>query len=238
MAYTMTDSSLLLLRRESLDAGESFLMEKLLALFNLSAFLLSIVITHTSLRSIIIKMITVFLFATMGISCLCMHLWCPEVQVFGGERRRIRDASGNVPAAEAAAETVDNDGYFRTPFVPFLPCFGIFFNWYLIAQLEMLSIMLLLGFLALCTIFYYVYSIRHSVLGKSTNIGVNNYKAVTSKLGMELRDVPQSKGDERFASNALAGSDEEAYDDGVYDVTSERHQLLLVRHNSLPVGSK
>ena len=41
--------------------------------------------------------------------------------------------------------------HFQTPLVPFLPCLGIFFNWYLIAQLEKYGMALLglyIGFVA------------------------------------------------------------------------------------------
>eukprot|EP00540_Astrosyne_radiata_P008108 CAMPEP_0116830650 /NCGR_PEP_ID=MMETSP0418-20121206/4878_1 /TAXON_ID=1158023 /ORGANISM="Astrosyne radiata, Strain 13vi08-1A" /LENGTH=239 /DNA_ID=CAMNT_0004459771 /DNA_START=66 /DNA_END=785 /DNA_ORIENTATION=- len=44
--------------------------------------------------------------------------------------------------------------FFETPLVPFIPCLGIFCNWYLIAQLHISGLLLLLGYILLITILY------------------------------------------------------------------------------------
>jgi len=58
--------------------------------------------------------------------------------------------------------------FFSTPFVPYLPCLGIFVNWYLIAQLDVSGILLLLLYIGLTVGLYLMSCARHSV-GHRTN---------------------------------------------------------------------
>ncbi|KAF4039584.1 AA permease C-terminal domain-containing protein [Phytophthora infestans] len=52
---------------------------------------------------------------------------------------------------------------FRAPFVPFAPCVAIFFNWFLFAQMDGMSVLLILLWLLLAVVVYFSYS-RHQSL--------------------------------------------------------------------------
>jgi len=52
---------------------------------------------------------------------------------------------------------------FAAPFVPFFPCFGIAFNWYLIAELSWQGILEIVGYILLAVLTYCCYGYWHSV---------------------------------------------------------------------------
>jgi hypothetical protein len=62
---------------------------------------------------------------------------------------------------------------FKTPLMPGWPCVAIFVNWYLIAQLELVGIGVLLLYMSLVTVFYFLYSAKHSVISKKMYGGIN-----------------------------------------------------------------
>ena len=110
----------------------------------------------------------------MIISILCLIKWCPRSKVFGGATRSTGGAhyhKGKIRSTSA------DDGYFRTPFVPFLPCIGIVVNWYLISQLELVGIGFLITFLGLTTLYYFAYAGQHSIVGNS---GDDNFNRTVS----------------------------------------------------------
>jgi hypothetical protein len=87
------------------------------------------------------------------ISCIFFLIrCCPRSKVFGASAH-----------SQLCIKKSSDDGYFRTPFVPVLPCLGIFVNWYLISQLELAGVILHLSFLALSTLYYFIYAIHYSV---------------------------------------------------------------------------
>jgi hypothetical protein len=55
------------------------------------------------------------------------------------------------------------DDYFEIPFVPHLLCFGNFLNWYLIAQMDYIGILLLAAYLAIAALLYFCYGAQNSV---------------------------------------------------------------------------
>ncbi|GMF58407.1 unnamed protein product [Phytophthora fragariaefolia] len=57
---------------------------------------------------------------------------------------------------------------FRAPFVPFAPCIAIFFNWFLFAQMDGLSVLLILLWLFLAVVVYFGYSRHHSLAFQQT----------------------------------------------------------------------
>ena len=65
-----------------------------------------------------------------------LYLYCPKPASFGGQ------------------EGADN-GYFRTPFVPFWPLIGIATNWYLISQLDWIGDLSLILLLSLTSAYYF-----------------------------------------------------------------------------------
>ncbi|KAE8992376.1 hypothetical protein PR003_g21117 [Phytophthora rubi] len=60
-------------------------------------------------------------------------------------------------------ETEVETSTFRAPFVPFTPCVAIFFNWFLFAQMDGLSVLLILLWLLLAVAVYFGYSRHHSL---------------------------------------------------------------------------
>ncbi|ETO75231.1 hypothetical protein F444_09143 [Phytophthora nicotianae P1976] len=65
-------------------------------------------------------------------------------------------------------ETEDQVSTFRAPFVPFAPCVAIFFNWFLFAQMDGLSVLLILVWLMLAVVVYFSYSRFHSLAFQQT----------------------------------------------------------------------
>lgn len=166
VAFVFTDTSLLLLRRESpldKEGNDTYLVEKLVVAFNLFSFIFSMKVSHPYVlfgNITLDKFMTGFLFVGMIGSCLCMAIWCPETKIFGCEKRRRPSFSSSGSCEQ------DEDGFYKTPFLPFLPCLGIFVNWYLISQLEFIGVMLLVFFLVLCGIYYFMYGIKNSLLAE------------------------------------------------------------------------
>jgi len=146
-ALSLTDTSLILLWYPS-PKDQPGLSETVMSTFHASALLTGIVLSHFA-ASRAGKTVAAIFFLLMIASMIILVIRCPRVQTFGK-----RHHPG--PAATQS-------DYFVTPFMPILPCFGIFVNWYLISQLEMAGIMLHLGFLALTVLYYVFYAIEHSV---------------------------------------------------------------------------
>uniref|UniRef100_K3WG01 Cationic amino acid transporter C-terminal domain-containing protein n=1 Tax=Globisporangium ultimum (strain ATCC 200006 / CBS 805.95 / DAOM BR144) TaxID=431595 RepID=K3WG01_GLOUD len=60
-------------------------------------------------------------------------------------------------------ENEDDKPTFAAPLVPFAPCVAIFFNWFLFAQMEATSVVLIVLWLLLALAVYVAYSARHSL---------------------------------------------------------------------------
>ena len=153
IAFAMTDASLVLMRYDSPDDNEG-LVDRLLSWFNFASFVFSVAITH--FWGSLLGKITSFVFALKLIHCLYELAYkCTPAQTFGGKTRKSHDGSENM--------SMSSNAYFKTPLMPYIPCLGMFVNWYLIAQLELLGISLLLVFLVAVCIFYFSYGRRNSV---------------------------------------------------------------------------
>ncbi|TDH68006.1 hypothetical protein CCR75_003828 [Bremia lactucae] len=61
-----------------------------------------------------------------------------------------------------------DESTFRAPLVPFTPCVAIFFNWFLFAQMDGMSILLILLWLLLAVVVYFSYSRFHSLAFQQT----------------------------------------------------------------------
>ncbi|KAF1326877.1 Amino acid-polyamine-organocation, partial [Globisporangium splendens] len=72
-----------------------------------------------------------------------------------------RDAASTARANEDEEE--DDKPSFEAPLVPFAPCVAIFFNWFLFAQMEVTSVVLIALWLLLALAVYVGYSTRHSL---------------------------------------------------------------------------
>lgn len=146
-AFSVTNCSLIVMRRDS-PLQRPMLLEKILLAFNGFAWLSCLVLVH-GMASSAGKVIAVSLtLATAGVGYAISWL-CPVSAVFGGRRA-------------VAAHWNDRVKYFRTPMVPFIPLLGTFANYYLIAQLEILGIILLFLYFALATALYFKYGAKNS----------------------------------------------------------------------------
>lgn len=150
-ALSMTGTSVILLWHETPNQPNSGLTERLMFSFHGAAWITSIVLTNF-LHFRYGKLIAVIgTFAMIVISC-CIFFLCPRSDIFGGHRERYRQE-----------KLRRDDGYFRTPFVPFWPCVGIFSNWYLISQLSVVGVSGFMGILALASFYYFYYAQHHSM---------------------------------------------------------------------------
>ncbi|KAJ8561745.1 hypothetical protein ON010_g7935 [Phytophthora cinnamomi] len=78
------------------------------------------------------------------------------------------EKEGSSNAAEDDDETDSETSTFRAPFVPFSPCVAIFFNWFLFAQMDAMSVLLILLWLFLAVVVYFGYSRHHSLAFQQT----------------------------------------------------------------------
>ena len=148
MAFSMTNSSLILMRHESSD-GNPHLLQWTLFRFNLLSFITGLIIKHL-IEFMIGKVFIFITFCLTWRECIQISRNCPKVLIFGGKSA----SNDSVPMSQ--------ENFFTTPFVPFLPCLGIFVNWYLIAQLELLGMLFFMLYIGLAIIYYFGYSVRNS----------------------------------------------------------------------------
>lgn len=144
-ALTLTDTSLLYMWHYDDSSSHRHLFCWLVLLFHLSCFCTSMAVMHLA-ESSVGQVATMVGTACSLFSVLGIYFCCPRSSVFGGVRgeQSYRDNNNRV-----------DDGYFRTPFLPFWPCAAIFINWYLIAQLEMEGLLGFLGVVALASLYYF-----------------------------------------------------------------------------------
>ena len=155
VAFSMTNSSLLLLRLESPDTSEG-LLEKLLTCFNIMCFVTSLMLNYIC-TSLIGKILTGMCCVLTLTICILLKQWCPAASYFGGKTRRSTTQHMTVGFRSVEEE------YFKTPLLPFLPCLGIAVNWYLIAQLQWTDLVLLALFLSMTVVFYFSFGFQFSV---------------------------------------------------------------------------
>ena len=123
ISFCMTDSSLVLLRHES-PKSRPGLVEKLLGLYNLTAFVTGVALTHF-LHNTVGALVAILSGGTMVMCLKMLYTDCPPVSVFGGKKRESKRLASQI-------KTMDSEDYFTTPFLPFVPCLGIFVNWYVV----------------------------------------------------------------------------------------------------------
>jgi APA family basic amino acid/polyamine antiporter len=210
LAFCLTDSSLILMRTESPDT-EPFKVERMLLLFNLASLLFGVTMSHFFhfFLGKILMVLSVFqLFKSFG------GIWfgCNTAQHFGGKTRRYY--------GDRCAD-IEENAYFKTPLLPFVPCFGIFINWYLIGQLEVYGICLLLGFIFAVTLFYFSYSRHHSV----GNNGGWNEDGTPRRIDNFTTDH-----NENFEGSELMNCD---YDDNDDENSSSRKMLKSDSQNDI-----
>jgi APA family basic amino acid/polyamine antiporter len=180
-AMSMADSSLILLWHEPVSHPDSDLAEQLLLSFHIAAIVTSFAFTKLSDS----WFGTALAYAAGGcmIALACgIYFFCPKSDIFGGRSSRHVYHKDQVRTEE---------GYFRTPFLPFLPCLAIFVNWFLIAQLEFIGLVGLICYLGFAVLYYFAYAAHHSV-GNTTGWGHNP----AMQSNGEEKDRPLSTSDE------------------------------------------
>lgn len=98
------------------------------------------------------KVIAILALVAAAFTCYLVFRWCPKASTFGGRGLHYHDD-----------QLCKDEGYFKTPGVPFLPCAAVFVNWYLILQLDLLGIGALLLAIAVAISYYFLYGAFHSV---------------------------------------------------------------------------
>ncbi len=145
VAFSMTDSSVILLRHTNPDEKQ-YLLEHLLTSFHLVSFTIGLLVSKTKNESIVIHIIMILLSLLLVWITHQIVTRCPKSCVMFGT-------------------PTNNNGqyYFQTPMVPYLPLMGIWINWYLIAQLEISGLLLLLLYMGGAVLFYFQYGVHHSI---------------------------------------------------------------------------
>ncbi|CAB9516174.1 affinity cationic amino acid transporter 1 [Seminavis robusta] len=152
LAFSMTNSCLILLRCESsCHATKPQLVEHHLVLYNLLSLITGLLLVHHD-GAWGPWLTCVALLATLGVlGSLTMQ--CPKSSSFGGSIVRQHHDT-----------TTNEDGFFQTPLVPYLPCAGIFINWCLVAQLELSGLLFLALYLGGAVTLYLCFG-KHTGLG-------------------------------------------------------------------------
>jgi APA family basic amino acid/polyamine antiporter len=149
-ALSLTDTSLVLLWYDSPE-DDSALLEWLMFSVHIGSLVASVAFTHyvhlwPGTIAAILGAFSAIL-ATQAIHSRCMR----SNSFKGHQRWHLKETP------------MSNDGYFRTPWLPFWPCTGIFVNWYLVAQLNFMGVAGLAIFLGMATIYYFAYARYHAI---------------------------------------------------------------------------
>ena len=143
VAFSMTDSSLVLLRRSSPTPGH---LERCLIAYNGFCLVTSLLwMHHGDSASGLLKVANgILTLATFG-SAIYMTWSCPAAPQCGSGLFTTQNSSST------------DATYFATPFVPLIPCLGMAVNWMLIAQLEVVGLWLLALYLGLSIAAYWFF---------------------------------------------------------------------------------
>lgn len=206
LAFSMANTSLVLLRFESPDSSPG-LLELLLIWFNVLCFVSSLMFNYMC-TSFIGKILTGICCSLTLMICILLKQWCPAAAYFGGKTRRSTTQHITVGIVSVEEE------YFRTPLLPFVPCLGIFINWYLIAQLQWTDLMLLALFLTMAVLFYFSFGYYYSVgnnggwdtydsCGLSIHSDMNSPKIMCDDYGYRLGVVSIEEDDGSDSTQGL-----------------------------------
>jgi amino acid transporter len=131
VAFSLTDSSLVLLRRAS-PVDRPGLLERCLIVYNGLCFTTALAWMNHGNSKGLSEFGPALLTVATAACAIYMTYQCPPSARFGGSILQF-DAVVHSNAQE----------YFSTPWVPFIPCLGMAVNWALIAQLEAVGLWLL-----------------------------------------------------------------------------------------------
>lgn len=150
---SLTDTCVIMLWHEPANDPESPLTCNLMMVFHAAALAAGLLVTHCNNTTWGYLFIVVCVIIMIS-ACWAITKYCPRCPVFGGRRNHYHES-----------DLLREQGFFATPFVPLLPCLAISINWYLIAQLDLLGIGMLMGFLALAVITYL--AAQHTSVGNA-----------------------------------------------------------------------
>lgn len=176
----LTDSSLILMWHATPQSRRA---DTLLLWYHICALTTALLLTYLFDHAIGRLLVIFFAGSTVSLS-LFIHQWCPQSTTFGGH-------------APANGVAKDDDGYFRTPLVPFWPCLGIFINWYLIVQLEIAGILSMIGILCCSSIIY----ILNGKNGNHVDEDDDQQESSSSSGALELDTLVRDRGVERRSSD-------------------------------------
>jgi len=140
LSFNLTNSSLIAVRRVNLsNPGRC---KSLLVAYNVLAFVGAMLLNYCDLGSpeVVAPGVVVFLVIYVAYS---IATTCPE------------------------ADDPWKDIQYRVPYMPFCPLFGIFVNYFLVAQLAWWGLLMIFGYFAIGITFYLIYGIHNSVGNKN-----------------------------------------------------------------------
>lgn len=225
VAFSLTDASLVVLRRESppTDPG---LLERYLIWYNVFCFLTAILITHEKML-VVQSALAAFTALSAAITLAFMTLRCPPSLHFGGNILQWTQ-SCNVANSAPYPES----DYFQTPWVPFVPCLGMAINWYLIAQLEVFGLFLLGLYLGVVVLLYLVFCLNGSAPSWANTVARTDYQSVG-----ESNKSPSSGSDDAIS---LIGIHHHSFGNGreTHSSFSERDGIMNFSPGSLATRTK
>lgn len=195
IAFCLTDSCLILMRQESPDHSPA-LLKRVLMLYNGLCCAMALSWTHGKSTVSLVMLSTISV-----VACSCFLVcYFPRTKQFGGKLLSHAVQAGMTIPHVCARE----QDYFRTPFVPALPCFGIAINWYLIAQLDLRGLLLLVAYLGATIVWYYIGCFHRS---HSQVLAQGQYRAFYSTLGIDDDKDPVRDSVEPSSIGCIALSD-------------------------------
>jgi amino acid permease len=147
VSFNLTNASLIIIRR--CDSSNPVPCTLALIIFNVLSILFHILLVNITFSGTFVlfsvEMFTVSMLVVMLLlNAIYIHTRCPE------------------------NEDPEAVNQFRVPGLPFVPLFGIFVNYLLLAQLSVTGILMIFGYFGLAGVFYFGYGIHHS---KGNNTG-------------------------------------------------------------------
>jgi amino acid transporter len=198
LAFSMTDASVILLRQSSPER-RPFLLQKLLFAFNFLSLTVGLTSQggNESLSWRIVSGLHIFALFTIAV---VIGKYCPRI-----------------------INVDEDDDYFETPLVPYLPLLGQFLNCYLIGQLEVQGLLLLLGYTVLSIVFYFAYGAKHSFGNKT---GWKEFEEKDSSISTSTggyQEIPMADDSKDLSSmtTSIMPLDQHGCDDNDLSVDSE-----------------
>lgn len=189
VAFSLTDASLVVLRRESPPTNPG-LLERCLVWYNILCFMTAILITHEGML-VLQSALASFTALSASVTLAYMTMHCPPSLHFGGN---ILQWTQSCNVMNSATDQHPESDYFQTPWVPFVPCLGMAVNWYLIAQLEVFGLFLLGLYLGIVVLLYLAFCLGGSApsWARAAYQSVGESKSTNSEDAISLTGLEHS----------------------------------------------